>query len=198
MAFEQLADLSSVLDEDCEMLRKSCLDACVIDHVEECSVRVFRFAAALEDDAVAALYTERRDLHQRIRSRFEDDADHADRACHLCQHEIIVEFALQQLSEKRIFQVDEVVYACHARGKLVVVELQPVYDRVGKGAFLCSCEVSLICFEDLGLVCRQRLCDRLQRAVSRIFAERRHRKTVTFYLFDTVDKIHVIFPFINS
>lgn len=59
-------------------LRQTAPDARIAQNAEEHLIGVQRFPTALEQDSIAALEAQTANLNQCVRTRFKDDADHAD------------------------------------------------------------------------------------------------------------------------
>ena len=74
-----------------------------------------RLRAALENDRVAGLQRERRDLRNHFGPRLENDADHAERAGLLVEHQPFVEFGRREPAPQRIGQAG---HFTHLRGHL--------------------------------------------------------------------------------
>ena len=159
VAAQQLADLLAGLRLEQTRVGQTRLDGSRVDDVEERLVGAHGLAAALEDGAVAALEAQGRDLHERVGTRLEDDADHADGAAHAHQREALVELAGEQRATDRVGQADGVVDAGADVGQLVLVEAQALDHGRGHAVSLGGGEVPRVGGKDRVAVGEQRLLD---------------------------------------
>ncbi len=94
------------------------------DYRGEDAVGFGRFAAAFEQDGVAAFETERGDLHECVRAGFEDDADDADGAGDFVEFEAGVELGRGDCAADGVGQCGELFDAGDGLGDFGFVELQ--------------------------------------------------------------------------
>ena len=104
------------------------------DGVGEDAVGVGRFGAAFEQEGVAALEAEGRDLHQGVRAGLEDHADHADRAGDAVELEALIHFDGGERLADRVGQLDEAVDAGTDVVELGLVEFESFEQRGGEVA----------------------------------------------------------------
>ena len=130
-------------------------------------------AAAFEQDGVAALEAEGRDLHEGVRAGLEDHADDADRAGDAVELQAFVELDGGEGLADGVGQLDQAVDAGTDVGELAFVEFQPLEQRGREVALLGGVQVLLVGLEDLGSVLLQGLGDLVQRVVFHFRLDRR-------------------------
>ena len=106
---EQLADLGACFQQSDPTVRHTRRLTGFVDDVRQDPVGLPCFRAALQKDGVAAFQAESGNLHERIRPRFKNHANHTDRAADPIQVEAIVQPGCQQRAADRLGQADQTV-----------------------------------------------------------------------------------------
>jgi hypothetical protein len=121
---EQLLELLALLEQGDARGVQAVRREHPVEHGHQRAVAVQGLAAALEQRRVAALEREAADLRDRVGSRLEDDAEHAERAGHALEHEALVELAAQVGVAEQLRGVGELGEAVGDAAELVGVEAE--------------------------------------------------------------------------
>ena len=136
MATQQLIDLAVRLGLKQAFRGKPRLHCRILDDTEKRPIGRCGFPTALQDGAVAAFQAQGGNLHQGVRARFENDADHADRAAETPQFQALVQLARQLLHAQGIGKGNELLDACDHVRQLNLVELQALHHGSRNARFL--------------------------------------------------------------
>ena len=139
-------------------------------HLRKRAVGVKRLASPLQECCIAGLKAQRRDLHQGVRARLEDHADHADRYRDPVELEPIIQFGGRLCLPDGIGLARHAAHAHHdLADQLGLVHLQTLHQRVRQLAFLQQLrrrlQILTVRLEDPRRVPLQCLRDGLQRRV---------------------------------
>ena len=184
VALQQFIDPCPVFDQLGEAFRQPCPYRSLIDGVKQDPVGRSGLAASFQDDAVAALDAKAGDLHERIRSGFEDDTDDSDRTRLLRQDQPGVEFPLKKYSEQRVVHIDQIIDPVDTAADLLAVEPEPAAQRPGKLHRFRPFKIHFVRLQDLFLSGDQCFIYRFQRLVPDLLRQSRQDITACLYLFD--------------
>lgn len=103
-----------------------------------------RFPTALEQDSIAALEAQTANLNQCVRTRFKDDADHADGAADARKHQPVRQFRAKLLFADGVFHGGELLQAQADVVQLMLIKAEPLERRRGKPFLLGGFHVLLV------------------------------------------------------
>ena len=165
-------------------LRKPCLNGGLLDQCKEDLVGGGGFLSALQDGAVSALDAQTADLYERVRTRLEDNPDHADGHRHPLQDQPLIQLPVQRDPAGRILQRHQTVDAREAVRQLMRIELQPFHHCRGDAGLLRALKILPVCLEDLILMLLQRKRGKTQRLIAHSRIGRRHKGGDRFHIPD--------------
>ena len=127
-----------------------------------------RFPTALEQDGIAALEAQPADLNQRIRTRFKDHADHADRAADARKHQPVRQLRAKLLFADGVFHGSELLQAQADVVQLMFIKAKPLERRRGKPFLLSGFHVLFVRGKNVPGFCSQRCRHGQQRIIPNI------------------------------
>ena len=172
---QQRRDVFAAAEQRKDIGRHTARPECFTEQGEERRIRFRCLAAALQQGTVAAHHCKGRNLDERIRARFEDDADDTYGAGNTCQSQPVVELARKRHDAERILESSDLSHAFDHAVEFAAVQFEPLEHRERDVSRLDErfedCNVARIGREDALAIRIETVGERLQNCPSSVDGE---------------------------